>query len=147
PSPRPVEISGDDRRQKPADARRAFSVIPGTPGPAEPPPTPSQRSLRGLDWFVFCVADVQTGFGPFVAVYLTTQKWTQVDIGLVLSVSGLVALAGQMPGGWLVDTARSERFVAGVAIIAIAIAALTYAAFPIFPAVLAAATLHAAARC
>ena len=83
--------------------------------------TPSRRSLRGLDWFVFCIADVQTGFGPFVAVYLTTQKWTQVDIGLLLSVAGLVALVGQMPGGALVDAAKSERFVAGVAVVAIAI--------------------------
>jgi len=54
--------------------------------------------MRGLDWFVFCVADVQTGFGPFVSVYLTTQKWTQIDIGLILSVAGLVALAAQVPG-------------------------------------------------
>lgn len=111
------------------------------------PPAPSQRSLRGLDWFIFCVADIQTGFGPFVAVYLTTQKWTQTDIGLILSVAGLVALVGQMPGGWLVDAARSERLLAGVAIVAISISALTYAAFPIFPAVLAAAALHAAASC
>jgi MFS family permease len=96
---------------------------------------------------VFCVADVQTGFGPFVAVYLTTQKWTQVDIGLVLTVAGLVGLAGQLPGGALVDAVRSERLVAGLAITAIAIAALTYAAFPIFPVVLAAAVLHAAASC
>lgn len=48
-------------------------------------PKPSRQSLRGLDWFIFFLADVQTGFGPFVAVYLTTQKWTQVEIGFVLS--------------------------------------------------------------
>lgn len=108
-------------------------------------PGPSRRSLRGLDWFVFCVADVQTGFGPFVAVYLATQKWTQVDIGLVLTVAGLVALFGQVPGGALVDAARSERLVAGLAIVAISIAALTYAAWPIFPAVLTAAVIHAGA--
>src|SRR5260370_3093303 len=53
--------------------------------------TPSRQSLRGLDWFIFFLADVQTGFGPFIAVYLTTQKWTQVEIGLVLSISGLGA--------------------------------------------------------
>jgi MFS family permease len=82
-----------------------------------------------------------------VAVYLTTQKWTQVDIGLVLTVAGLVGLAGQLPGGALVDAVRSERLVAGIAIAAIAVAALTYAAFPIFPVVLAAAVLHAAASC
>jgi predicted MFS family arabinose efflux permease len=96
---------------------------------------------------VFCVADVQTGFGPFVAVYLTTQKWTQFDIGLVLSVAGLVALVAQVPGGMLVDAARSERRVAGIAITVIALSALTYAAWPIFPAILAAATFHAAASC
>ena len=42
---------------------------------------------------------MQTGFGPFVAVYLTTQKWTQVEIGFVLSIGGIVALLGQMPAG------------------------------------------------
>ena len=53
------------------------------------PPAPSRQSLRGLDWFIFFLADVQTGFGPFVAVYLTTQKWTQVEIGFVLSIGGI----------------------------------------------------------
>jgi MFS family permease len=121
----------------------------GSP-PAEaraPPPQPSQRSQRGLDWFVFFVADVQTGFGPFVAVYLTTQQWTQIDIGLVMTAAGLVALVGQMPGGALVDAARSERVVAGVAIGIIGASALAYAAWPIFAVVLAAAALHAAASC
>src|SRR5437868_15414746 len=118
-------MSGDDRRRQPADARRVFSVIPGTTEPAEPPPTPSQRSRRGLDSFVFCVADVQTGFGPFVAVYLTTQEWTQIDIGLVFSIAGLAALVSQVPGGMLVDAARSERLVAGIAVTVIALAALT----------------------
>src|SRR3978361_405622 len=75
--------------------------------------TPSRQSLRGLDWFIFFLADVQTGFGPFVVVYLTTQKWTQVEIGLVLSIGGLIGLIGQMPGGAIVDAARSERLVAG----------------------------------
>ena len=118
---------------------------------AEPPspssPHPSRRSLRRLDWFVFLVADVQTGFGPFVAVYLTSQKWTQIEIGLVLTVAGLVSLLGQIPGGALVDWVRSERVVAAAAVTLIATAALVYATVPIFPAVLAAATMHAAASC
>jgi MFS family permease len=110
-------------------------------------PHPSSRSARGLDWFIFCVADVQTGFGPFVSVYLTTQKWTQVDIGLVLSIGSIVGLLGQMPGGLIVDAARSQRFVAGAALVAITASALAYALFPVFPVVFAAATLHAAASC
>src|SRR5690348_15615283 len=99
--------------------------------PVRDEPHPSRRSLRGLDWFVFFVADVQAGFGPFVAVYLTTQKWTQFDIGLVMTVAGLVALLGQVPGGALVDVARSERVVAGVAVAAIGSSALAYAIWPI----------------
>jgi len=70
------------------------------------PPSPSRNSLHGLDWFVFFLADAQVGFGPLIAVYLTAEKWTQGDIGLVLTIGGLVALIGQMPGGALVDAAR-----------------------------------------
>ena len=115
------------------------------PGPGEPHCSP--QSQRGLDWFIFFLADVQTGFGPFVAVYLTTQKWTQVEIGLVLSIGGIVGLIGQMPGGAIIDAARSERLVAGLAVGAIGVAALAYAAWPIFPVIAAAATLHAMASC
>jgi predicted MFS family arabinose efflux permease len=122
-------------------------VVEGGSAGAGPARTASRRSLRGLDWFVFFVADVQTGFGPFVSVYLTTQKWTQIDIGLVLTVAGLVALVGQIPGGMLVDSARSERLVAAIAVIVIALAALTYAAWPIFLIILTAAVAHAVASC
>ena len=90
---------------------------------------------------------MQTGFGPFVSVFLTTQKWTQIDIGLVLSAAGFVSLIAQMPGGALVDAARSERLVAGIAIGAICFSALAYAAMPIFPMVLSAAVVHSLASC
>ena len=108
---------------------------------------PSLRSRRGLDWFVFFLADVQTGFGPFITVYLTAQAWTQTDIGLVLTAGSLVALVGQMPGGAIVDAARSEKFVAAISIAAIAASALALAAAPIFPAVLLSQVVHAGASC
>ena len=103
--------------------------------------------MHGLDWFIFFLADVQTGFGPFVAVYLTTQKWTQVEIGSVLSIGGLISLIGQMPGGAIVDAVRSERLVAGLAVATIGTSALGYALWPVFPVILTAAALHAAASC
>jgi predicted MFS family arabinose efflux permease len=120
---------------------------PSPPIAPLPSPSPCRESLRGLDWFIFFLADVQTGFGPFVAVYLTTQKWTQVEIGFVLSIGGIIGLIGQMPGGAIVDAARSERLVAGLAVATIGVSALGYAVWPILPIVMAAATLHAAASC
>src|SRR5579871_3949037 len=117
------------------------------PAPFEVTPAPSRESLRGLDWFIFFLADVQTGFGPFVAVYLTTQKWTQIEIGSVLSIGSVIALLGQMPGGAIIDAAKSERLVAGLAIATIGCVALAYAAMPIYPVVAAAAAFHAAASC
>ncbi|UZE49584.1 MFS transporter [Rhodopseudomonas sp. P2A-2r] len=125
----------------------APGIAPDLDGEPPPKPAPSRQSLRGLDWFIFFLADVQTGFGPFVAVYLTTQKWTQVEIGFVLSIGGIIALIGQMPGGAIVDAAKSEKLVAGLAVATIGCCALGYAALPILPVVMTAATLHAMASC
>jgi MFS family permease len=107
----------------------------------------TRGSHRSLDWFSFFLADIQAGFGPFVAIYLTAHSWTQLDIGLVLTASGLVALAGQLPAGALVDAVRSARLVAGVALLAICASALTMAVWPMFPVVLSARAMHAAASC
>ena len=52
-----------------------------------------------------------------------------------------------MPGGAIIDAAKSERLVAGLAIATIGCSALAYAAWPIFPVIAVAATLHAAASC
>jgi MFS family permease len=111
------------------------------------PPKPSPQSQRALDWFTFFLANAQTGFGPFVAVYLTAHAWTQVDIGLILTVGGLSALAGQIPGGALVDAVRSERRLAAAAVVGIALSALMFAVWPSFPAILAAEVVHSAASC
>ena len=108
---------------------------------------PSSASARGLDWFTFFLADIQTGFGPFVAIYLTAHAWPQFDIGLVLTAGGLVALACQMPGGALVDAVRSARLVAALAVGAICVSALALAIWPTFPVVMATRVLHAGASC
>jgi MFS family permease len=107
----------------------------------------ARASARGLDWFTFFLADIQTGFGPFVAVYLTAHAWTQLDIGLVLTTGGLVALACQVPGGALVDAMRSARLVAMLAVAAICLSALALAIWPSFLVVMAARVLHAGASC
>jgi MFS family permease len=108
------------------------------------PKAPSPSSKRGLDWFAFFIADIQTGFGPFLSVYLTTQKWTQVDIGLVLSIGSLASLLGQVPGGWVVDRVRSKPRVAALAVIGIGVSALLIALAPVFAIIVAAKLLHVA---
>ena len=122
--------------------------------PAGLPPTgasvrtaPSSASARALDWFTLFLSDVQTGFGPFVAIYLTAHQWAQLDIGLVLTVGALVALVAQMPSGALVDAMRSTKLVAGVAVAGICASALGLALWPSFAVVMAARVMHAAASC
>lgn len=117
------------------------------PSVTQQPTDAARASGRGLDWFTFFVADIQTGFGPFVVIYLTAQSWSQLDIGLALTVGGLAALACQLPGGVLVDAVRSTRTVAALAVVGICLSAAILAVWPIFVLVLFARVLHALASC
>ena len=105
----------------------------------------SQRSLRGLDWFAFFVADIQTGWGPFVATYLTSVAWTQFDIGLILTIGTITGLALQIPAGALVDRVPAKRLLAALAVASISASALLLALWPIFSVAVAAKVLHAIA--
>ena len=109
--------------------------------------SPSPESQRGLDWFAFFLADLQTGWGPFVAVYLTSQSWTQFDIGLILTVGTLSAMALQIPLGALVDRVPSKRFLAAIAVFSVGSSALLLAWWPTFSVVIIAKVLHAIASC
>ncbi len=124
-------------------------VPPDSPIPAllrtEQALRPSARSLTGLDWFTFFLGDIQTGFGPFIAVYLATQKWNQTDIGLVLSVGSLASLFTQIPGGAIIDRVRSERTAAAAAVVAIGVSAFIIAIWPIFASVAFSRALQAGA--
>lgn len=106
-----------------------------------------RRSQRGLDWLNFFVADVQTGFGPFIAVYLATQEWTEVQIGLALSVGTFAAMVSQVPAGALVDATPRKRLAALVALVSLALSALLLAAWPATLPVLLAEVLHGFASC
>jgi MFS family permease len=106
-----------------------------------------KRSQRGLDWLNFFVADMQTGFGPFVAVYLTAHAWTEGEIGLALGVSAFAAMVSQVPAGALVDATPRKRSAALMALAAIAASALLLAAWPATLPAMAAQVLHGLASC
>ncbi|MGH7160590.1 MAG: MFS transporter [Acetobacteraceae bacterium] len=107
----------------------------------------SKRSLRGLDWLNFFVANVQTGFGPFVAVYLTLHSWTGLAIGGMLSLGTIVAMASQIPAGALVDWMPNKRLAAGLGIASIAAAALLFVFMPSEFGIGLAEILHGFASC
>lgn len=111
---------------------------------AESHPEPSRGSRRALDWLNFLIADVQTGFGPFVSLYLASQGWPQGEIGLLLTVGSIAGIVAEIPGGALVDWAPSKRLLIAVGLAAIAGGAVVFALSSNPIAVFAAETLHGA---
>ncbi len=105
-------------------------------------PSPSNASLSGLDGVNFFLAGILAGFGPYLAAYLADQKWTQENIGFVLTASGLAGLLSQLPGGELLDTVRSKRAVVVAGVVVVAISAIIIAFQPSFPLVFAALMLQ-----
>jgi MFS family permease len=108
---------------------------------------PSGSVGRALDWLNLFVANIQTGFGPFIAVYLTTQGWTQTAIGFALSVGTVAAMASQVPAGALVDSARRKSLAAALSILAFTLSALIFALWPAPLFVYLAEILHGFSSC
>jgi MFS family permease len=104
--------------------------------------SPSRASLTGLDGINFFNAAMLAGFGPYVAVYLAEQKWTQENIGFVLTASGLAGLLALMPGGELLDAVRSKRALVALGASVVAVTALVIGIWPNFPLVFTALVLH-----
>ena len=98
--------------------------------------SPSMTSLHGLDGVNFFLAGVLAGFGPYVAVYLADQKWTQEKIGFALSTSAIAGLFSQVPGGELLDTIRSKRVIVALGVLMVALSAMIIEFRPSFPLVL-----------
>lgn len=109
--------------------------------------TASAGSRRGLDWLNFFVANAQTGFGPFIAVYLTSEAWTLTDIGDVLAIGTVAAMVSQLPGGAAVDALRDKRVAALLAGLGVAVSALMFALWPDWLPVVLSEVLHGFASC
>lgn len=90
---------------------------------------------------------MQTGFGPFLAVYLTAAGWTQTSIGVALSIGTVTAMASQVPAGALVDAVRRKTRVAVFSILAFTASALLFTIEPIPLFVYLGQILHAFSSC
>ena len=142
-----------------APAPRSDRLAPATaPAPAAagrqpstlPPSGVSRTNAsagRGLDWFNLFVANIQTGFGPFIAVYLSGQSWTQTAIGLALSIGTVSSMVSQVPAGALVDATRNKTRVAAFSVLVFTASALMFAIHPIRLFVYLAEVLHGVSSC
>ena len=89
------------------------------------------------------MAAAQTGFGAFLSVYLTEQKWDQTAIGFALSIGTVAGIVTRLPGGALVDAVHAKRAPIAAALILLAASALLLAAWPSVLPVWLALILHA----
>jgi Na+/H+ antiporter NhaD/arsenite permease-like protein len=94
-------------------------------------PLRSERCVASIG-LISCLADVQTGVGPFLAIYLAGYKWNEERVGLALTVGGIAGILTQTPAGALVDFLRSKRALVAAAVAALAAGALLIALFPSF---------------
>jgi MFS family permease len=87
-------------------------------------------SPLGLNALNFFMAAAQTGFGPFLSVYLTVEKWDQTAIGFALSISTIAGIVTRLPAGALVDAIHAKRAPIAVALALLALSALVIALWP-----------------
>lgn len=69
-----------------------------------------KQAGRALDSANLFLADVRDGLGPYLAIYLLTEKkWDEASIGLVMSIAALAGIIAQTPAGALVDSTKAKR--------------------------------------
>lgn len=107
----------------------------------------TKQSQVALSLLNLLLAAVQTGFGPFVSVWLTERHWNQADIGLALSVGTIAGLVGQLPAAMLIDATSRKRLAAALALAGLGISALMLALWVSWLPVLSAEILHGLASC
>jgi MFS family permease len=98
-------------------------------------PNIKSRGFRpfSLDAVNFLLADVRGALGPYLNVYLVTQQhWSQSEVGVITTASGLLGIAVQTPIGAAIDATRAKREAIVLALGVLAIGAILIFALPSF---------------
>ncbi|WP_051345933.1 MFS transporter [Bradyrhizobium sp. th.b2] len=91
--------------------------IPAARYDLQPSRTTATRALDALNFFL---ADVRDGLGPYLAIYLLTErKWDEASIGSVMSIAAIAGIVAQTPAGALIDRSRAKRALMIAAAIAV----------------------------
>ena len=86
-----------------------------------------------LDAANFLLADVRGALGPYLNVYLVTERhWDLASVGLVTMVGSLLGLVVQTPLGAAIDSTRRKRGMVVAALGVLAAGALVLFALPLF---------------
>jgi MFS family permease len=97
-----------------------------------------------LDAINFLLADVRGALGPYLNVFLVTQQhWSQSQVGVVTTISGLLGLAVQTPIGAAIDETHAKRGAIVLALAVLGVGAVIMFAWPNFWPVLFANSLMA----
>ncbi len=79
---------------------------------------------RSLDALNFLLADVRGALGPYLNVFLVTQRhWSQTQVGWVTTISGLLGLVAQTPAGGAIDATTRKRGAVVIALVFLAVGA------------------------
>jgi MFS family permease len=88
---------------------------------------------RSLDAVNFLLADVRGALGPYLNVFLITQRhWSQTEVGWVTTIGGLLGLVAQTPAGAAIDATRRKRGAIVLALIVLGLGAVLIFAVPRF---------------
>ena len=88
---------------------------------------------RSLDALNFLLADVRGALGPYLNVFLVTQRhWSQTQVGWVTTISGLLGLVAQTPAGGAIDATTRKRGAVVIALVFLAVGAGVIFAAPTF---------------
>lgn len=94
-----------------------------------------KRSLRALDALNFCNAGIQTGLGPFMAIFYTAVRhWHPGQIGILIACQSLAGILIQAPVGHWVDESHHKKLLTGGAGLIVAAGALGIVLLPSFTA-------------
>ena len=111
-----MDAAGEWLAQKPNNRRFRIKTAREPDTSIDTKKSPSRRTLLGLDWLNSLLTDVQTGVGPFLAIYLARYEWNEESVGLALTVGGMAGILTQTPAGGLVDAVRSKRGLVSAAV-------------------------------
>lgn len=90
----------------------------------------SDLALDALNVFL---ADVRDGLGPFLAIYLTSERrWSPDRVGIAMAAMLVGTVLAQTPIGAFIDRTRRKRLAVALGAVVVAIGCVAMVAWPVF---------------